>query len=73
MINASCSEEGQKYSVQIVSVTKMSSDPYCTYNFISATSACVPGDYLVAICDKYKVGDVISIEIAKGSQTKTCP
>ncbi|HRI79548.1 MAG TPA: hypothetical protein PLR06_08430 [Cyclobacteriaceae bacterium] len=71
-IFSGCSDEGRKYNVKISAITKMASGPYCTYVIVSPTNSCIPADYFLEVCDKYKVGDIINIEIARGSQTKTC-
>lgn len=73
---AGCSSHtGKSYNVEIISISKPAAGTYCTYNIksTSQTDPCLPRDFLVDVCEKYKVGDVVVIQMASGSQWRECP
>lgn len=64
---------GKSYKVAVVETTPIGVGTYFTYAIISPTNDCLPRDFFVDVCEKYKVGDVVVIEMANGSQWRTCP
>jgi hypothetical protein len=76
LLGTGCSNPpGKSYSVEILSISKPVAGTYCTYNIksTSQTDPCLPRDFLIDACEKYKVGEVVVIEMAKGSQWRECP
>lgn len=65
IVSISCSEPGQKYKIEITSINppKLGGSPYCTYHFKTLVTLIPPRPYFLDDCGKYKVGDVISIEM----------
>jgi hypothetical protein len=64
---------GKSYKVAVVETTPIGVGTYCTYAIISPTNDCLPRDFFIDVCEKYKVGDVVDMEMAKGSQWRECP
>lgn len=60
-----CSEPGQKYKIEITSITppKPGGSPYCIYHFKTLVTLIPPRPQFLDDCGKYKVGDIISIEM----------
>jgi hypothetical protein len=73
-LGTGCSNpQGKSYKVSVTETTPIGVGTYCTYAIISPTNECLPRDFLVDVCEKYNVGDVVVIEMAKGSQWRECP
>jgi hypothetical protein len=62
-IVVSCSEPGHKYLVKITKTDAIAGSIYCSYDIESLENVVLPKDHIVDICNKYQVGDQVSIEI----------
>jgi hypothetical protein len=66
LIMVSCSSSpGIQYTVTITTIVPIAGSPanYCTYNFNPGTGPVPPRLYFVNTCDKYTVGQVITISM----------
>jgi len=57
----SCSDPDIHYTVTITKIEKNKEAYYCVYHITSVSEPKLPEDFFLDICDKYSVGDVVTL------------